>query len=795
MENTAVSDMPVAGYRLPDDFAKKTSLGEVGSPEFLRTAEKFMGTVIEFLKRQKEKYEAIREDREIQFTERHKVNERRARLVLLQRHDATGRLDELYEDGHLKAGVYMGLTCEANKMAGALLYKGLIEQYDRPCKIRGKGVFSENDTLVRMGEAIVDDMLSRSEFASLSRHMTSLIPRWGTVALRYEMGQMADFARVDDVDGAETFQECNIRFAPNIQIWPIKDVLVSHPKRPEVRDQEGVFWLSSGKTIYDLEPDEVVMVEDSGRFAGKWRNLQQVRDAEAKGFGGDIFGYDYSSASFAPQYDLVEYDGRLPISKWVRDGVATYPILRFFGVNVGPDPGPDPARITTWANRLSHIPVWNVAYIKGSSGNNNSNEILLRFQPAPGRIPRSSLYRFPFSEDGLNFYAHSVNDLGRQMEDAADTLTNANLWTTYFNAHPAKSIDESATVNGDIDEVEEALQTPNAVVKIRPNTPVDSVVKFFQLPVVQEYAANLSIITARYEALTGITGAIKGMAAASTLGQDQMNLSQSTILFNQTVLQCAQVLATLMRQIIADTHYYMTLPSVTPDGQPVLDRNKVFVDYVSRVSGLTPSEIERAEISKDGLENDLIVVHPAMAGADNSVKVQFLIQLWTVTGGMGFSDPMAFVKVCLTLQGIRDADEITKRNTGIEPGDEERIMSQGRWIPPKPDEDFIAHLQQHQATMAGMALANPNDADQQMLAESLPMHIQETMKLLQAAVQLQQLQMSMNPQQQQAPGTPGQAGSKKGPNAPHTKEAVQSDVQGKSNPQPPSAPSMIPGAV
>jgi hypothetical protein len=803
MSSTAITDMPLAGYRLPDDFTQKANLGEVGDPVFIRAAEKFMGVVTEFLRQQKSKCEAAREKKDVQFDKRYKINNRRARLSLMQRTDETGRMDDLYEDGHVKSGVYLGWTCESVLMAAAMLYQQLLESYKRPCKISGRGNRAENETLIQVCEAIIDDMLDRADFGINARYITELIPRHGTVALRYEMGVNVEFARVDALDGSEVFQEGNVRLTPRIQIWPLDKVFVSHPNRPEPKDQEGIFWITPNTTIYDLEPDEVVLLQDSGRFVGKWRNLQQVRDGEANKTATSM-GYG-ENGSFAPQYTLVEYEGCLPIAKWVRDGVVTYDLLRFFGVNVGPKPGQaSPEQMTAWANRLSRIAVWNVAYLTSADGYSSvgtgggNAEVLLRFQPASGRVPRRSLYKFVYTTDGLNFYGRSINDLGRQIEDAADTLFNSDLWTTHFNANPAKAFDMSGTSNMDEDEVMEALQTPNALVRIKPGAKPDDVLKFFQLPEIPNCQMKIQALRTQFESVTGITAPMKGMATAGTLGQDQINVSQGTTLFNKTILQCAQTLSSLMKQIISDAVYYLTLPATVPD------RTQFLVDYITRISGLPSSEIEDAIPSVDGLENDIIVRHPTMSGADNSVITQFLIQLWTVTGGMGFSDPKAFAQKCLELQGMRDAEEITGEIAGMQPMDEERQMAQGNWIAPRPDEDFIAHLRQHQARMSQLAGVSMQGGQQNtedaMLAKLLPMHISKTMELFQSAMQLQQMQQAMaGPQQPQQPGTPGQGGSQAGPAAaqqstPQSGPQVAVDVAGKANPQPPSAPSSIPGA-
>lgn len=796
MTDSLVSDMPVQGARALDDFTPAADLSEIADDAFLQEAEKFMGEVVSFLQSQKERCEQARNAEEIRFSERYDLNERRARLSLLQRTTPDGKLDETFGDGHITAGVQQGWTCGSINTASAVLYPQLFESGPRPYLLEGRGDRPENPTLVKIITAITDDLLKRGRFSKRGGAVADMIPRHGTSVLRYEMGLAAEFERTAGVNGEE-FQENNLRLLPRFSVWDIKNVLFTHPQCPLMEDQEGVYYISNDVSVVDLEKDAVIITEE-GRAVGKYRNLQQVYDAAGDG---NVQSLNGKNASAYPQYTLVEFEGRLPIFHWLRKGVLSWRVLKFFGVDVGkgqPDLN-DPKQARAWATRLSQIPVWNVAYLTDANGylGDGAPQVLLRFSPAPGRVPRRSGYVFINVSSGKSIYGLSTNDLGRKLEDSADEYLNNDLRAVAFNADPTYFVDPQALYNDGVDKVGTMLRDGKQIVQIKPGAgkTVGDAVYPIQLPRVVDVLDIIGLLKSSFEDCTGITSAVKGMTNAKTLGQDKINLNQSQTLFSRIVLRAAQTIAELITDMISDVLFYTSIPGKAPDDMTFAEKYAPFVDYASRVSGVPPSEIEKMLPTMDGLENEIIVTHPAQPGADKTVLVQLMMQIYGITQGQGFADPKSFVKACVDLVYPRQDSLFVADEGGMEPTDEERMLAQGNYIPPRMDEDFQKHIITHQTRLAELAQprlnGTPSETDR-LLLEQLTTHLDDTMQLFGLVQQMQALTQAA--QQQPAPQS---TGSKEGPSKKpqeglQTESEMASDMQGKANPQPPT-PEPIPG--
>jgi len=590
----------------------------------------------------------------------------------------------------------------------------------------------------------------------------------------------------------------------------LRDVLFTHPDRPEVDDQEGIFWLTRGVSVADLEKDAVIIMEETSRPVGKWRNLQKVYEDSAENHASNYS--NTTNASAYPQYTLVEFEGRLPIFRWLKKGVLSWRVLKFFGVDVGVGAPnlEDPKTAQAWAMRLAQIPVWNVAYLTDSDGSiygsrtdAGTPKTLLRFQPAPGRVPRRSAYIFVYVKDGFYLYGRSINDLGRQLEDAGDEFLNNDLRAISYNGDPTYLIDPMGLARGTADEVAKMLRDGKKCIEIRANKKVADVVQAIELPRVLDLQNTLAMLKTEFEGVTGVTAAVKGQAQAKTLGQDQINMTQSNNLFSRAVLRAAQVLAQLISDMIADILFYTSIPG--DDEMDPSERYAEFVKYASRVSGLGASEIEDMLPTLDGLGNEVIIRHPAMPGADKSVLVQQLMQMYQITQGQGFAGPKEFVRGCLELGLYPRADDLIGGNKGMSPEDEQRQMAEGNYRPPDPDEDFVQHMTTHQACMDQLLQKEksgiPLTESEVLLAHALARHINNTLQLMAQVQQLMQQQNMMSVPQGGGGMMP--PGSKEGPSKPQggtqpqgvqTEQEIASDIQGQANPQP-QVPRPVPGGA
>jgi hypothetical protein len=630
------------------------------------------------------------------------------------------------------------------------------------------------------------------------------------------MGVNVDFERSTGLNGEEIFKEGNVRLTPRFQVWHLPDAYFSHPKRPSIDDQEAVFLISRSVSVADLEQDAVVIIDDSGRAVGKWRNLQQVFDAAAKNeHPSNVYGATNGSAF--PQYDLIEAEVRLPILQWLRQGVLSWSILKFFGVDVGDEPNAnDPKSLREWGDKLSRIPVWNVAWLTDASDARNvyshtssTAQILLQFQPAPGRVPRRSAYLLYYAKSGLDLYGFGVNDLGRQLEDASDAIFNSDLRAVEYNADPAWIVDEQG-MGLNIDEIASALREGKQVLRGRPG--MDKSPAFpMQLPRVQDLQTVLMHLKTAFEGVTGVTSAVKGMANAQTLGQDQINMNQSNMLFNRCILRNAQALAQMMTDMVSDVMFYLQLP--LPEAATAAERYAPFVKYAAMVSGVPSSEIEKTLLPKDGVENEIVIAHPAMPGFDMAAMMPNIMNLYQQTAGSGFNGAQKYVSKCLSLMGYSRPEDFTGSNVEMKPLDEERQMITGEYVSPSPNEDFYSHLMQHTARVQELTRESQSgqmSEDDFTLLQMLEAHVIDTQTLQQQALALQQQQAAMQAAAQPQPvpgisgtgkqgkqgiqGQPGAPSDSQGQPQPSGQGMTPPDVQGQPAPQM-QMPQQIPGGM
>ncbi len=747
-------DFQVAAREL-DDMEAIPDVGEVMDPAFTQSLDKFHVELVSVLERQLESYKTLRENE--QFTSRQEINQRRTRLELEQRFDAEGNLISNYKDGHAELGLLMGWSFQGCKNGAANLRKGLLEESKRPYIITTRGEGRENAVKEKVVYAILDDMLRFGKFRERFAYLTNLIPREGTSILRYEMGRTARW--VQDAKGA--WMEADPRPQPRITVWPLDQVFVSNPDRPEANDQEGVFFTTKNVSLGNLEGDEIVTV-GGNPAGGKFRNLDAVRKLTEDYAGGAA---DPATTLF-PVATLVEYEGPLPLAHWAKTGKITYRIAKFFGVDVGMDPNPDDERqVATWGRRLARIRHWRVAYLKdwtAGYGGRNGGRIVLQFTPI--ETDRNSLYRFLWLQDGLRFYANSVPDLGGRIEAAADGLMNADMWVTHINAHPPTGVDVTAFENPSLDYVEERINTPDSVFPVKQTrNPKEAVNQLFRQhdPLVND---KIDRLKREFEFTTGVSAAAKGTdvgRGTGTLGEIEINEAKSSIEMMAVLLDCGTEICRLAKDLLEDTLRVMRLPAPLIEND--FERNqeqlntlalKPFTDYAARVSGLSTKEIEEMLPTIDGLLEEIEFRPPFSAANNRGVLTQLLINLFTATAGEGFQDKVEFVKTALETAGFSRAEELTRSYGGMDPDAEIRLLSMGTWVAPDPKENLLQHLMAHAAALneirQRMATGQATAGDDVALIQ-LQQHIQRTLELIGLQMELMNTVGAMAPTQGNPP--------------------------------------------
>jgi len=741
-----------------DDFRRIRDLSEVTDPALSEKFRDLLNEAVESLERRREACLSSRE--ELEFAARMEIAERRSRLKVEQAVDEDGSVVTNYKDGHAELGIQQGWTVQANKTASAILEKEIFETAKRPYSCAGRGKRAENDKVEQLCYGVVDELLRQGDFRRRGRGLTELMPRHGTAVLRYEMGRTTNFRRERNPEtGVMEFRETDPEWMPRFTVWPLADVLVSHPDCPQAPDQESIFWLKTRVRLDELEDDEKVDV--GGIQMGKFKNLEQVR--RMVGAWQDSQGVDgAANSSFFPTATLAEYEGPLPMLAWVRAKKIDWRMMQFFGVEVGMDPNPaDAEEMEEYGRRLTRIRCWRVAYLTDlESGvqEPESGRVVLQFEPMPQREPRNSLYRFPFKQDGLNFYGYSVTDLGRRLEDAADCLRNADLWIAYFNAHPPKVIDASTLVEATVEEAERMASAPDAVIQGKPGADTSRVVTFLRLPEIGNVEERIQALKREFEFTTGVSAAAKGSDQApgtGTLGEIQINEMKSQLEMQIIVLDAGREFCRLFGDLLEDAVSFMG--------------EEGFVKFAMKVTGMAESDIRRILPSIDGLANEVDFKHPLVAGVDRTVLVQQMMALFQMTAGAAFGDPQRFATDVLELMGFSRAEELTHTEPGMAPEDEMGQMEQGNWVEPLMQEDQAVHLQAHLAkaqeitdlSMRGVPLT----AEGRNLAGLLPQHVQITQGML----SIKQALMMQSQEVEEAGG----GGSS--PSKPRSEQKIRSD--------------------
>jgi len=725
-----------------DDFAALAAIVPPQYPEhideFRERIRRFGETVVDHLEALRAEYAELRESQG--FNERQTRNARRANARLEVVLDKEGTVLPEQEDGHAELGITHGWTRQANRAVASHLFQSLFSRNQRCYAVRGRGKRAENALAEQLVTSILDEQIKAGQLADRMQLICRQVPANGTAILRYEMGLSHDLQR--QADGS--FREGALELRPIFTPWPLEDVYVSDLEKAEAGDQEGVFWVTRGATLADLERQEVVFDMDLGgvrQAGGKFRNLDKLREALASRPGAAETSEEpkpgsdgeRTKATVLPSGTLIEYEGALPIYAWVKEGRLDHSIAKFFSAIVGEHPDPDNAEaVEGWARRLSRITHWKVSYLtEWTSRDGKGDNLLLQLEPDRHKRMRNTLAVFGFDPDGSKFYRNSIADVGRRLEDAADQTLNNEVWTAYYNANPAGVYDLKALQNKSVEEVERLIHTPGALIpssggpmgQLR----VADVIELLKLPGDANWERRVAHLRFEFQNTVGASAAAQGTDTApgtNTLGEIQINESKSNIQQNQIVLDNARELARVLSLVLEDTIFFLGPME--------------FLRWAERVTGIGASEIARVLPTIDGLEREIEITHPVMAVRDALSLAALLVQCYGVFGREVYPDPKRLAIAVMEGAGYSRAEDLTRAEGVREPEDEQRQMAQGNWCDPSPHEDIENHLATHLAAWRGLQARGPRTPEEQNLMALLPSHLEATVSLAEALAQIRQ---------------------------------------------------------
>ena len=737
----------------------------------------FIATLLKLLDEHKTNAKAARNEkrgRAGNFDTRSARNMRRSRAQVTPETDDDGRVKPQAIDGHATMGAHMGWSRQGSTLVSAFLEENLFENSARPFVVNARGDRHENATIERVGKSVMDDQLRRGKYKDIARLMTRGVPQHGTAILRYEMVMKRRTRRVVKTDAAgnreELWEEKPVQYQPNIQSWPLKNVIPTNLDMPGACDQEGVFWLTPKTTLAQLEgDDEVVIDRDEDGFIksveGKYR-LEDIRRFEADSAGISNKTHTKDSASFLSGFELTEYEGALPLISWAKKGIITRSIMDALGVDIGIDVNPnDPRSIETWGRALQRIPVWRVFYttLPGTSQSPNPSgggHILLGFGIAPQRDPRNSMYVFRYQPDDANFLGQSLTDLGFTTEDAADGILNNVIWATWKNAHPSGVFNKSFLVNKSIEEVVKLLEKSHGLVECNGvgGARASDVLDLITLEIDPDARNKIALLKAEFEQTTGAKAAAKGtdVAGTGTLGEIELNLARSELELRDVLRSVGLEWGRLVTDIWRDLVWFMTAEE--------------FVEYASEISGVGKSDLENKFPSLEGLGDDVEFDHPVVAKGDAAVLTTLLTRIMAAVPNAPW-DVAEAAKRLVEGAGFALPDTLFLPSHLLNPGDENTMFAKGSWIDPDPREDWQNHILVHERRVTELQDGldeTISDEDAQLEFDMLSRHLLATISMVQgllAAAEAFQGDQQGQQQQGLGPTRPGSAGANGGSNS------------------------------
>lgn len=624
--------------------------------------------------------------------------------------DATGKITEWSKDQHLELGFTQGWSAQAAKTAAANMNRILFDQSERFFMYSSIGKRQENRGLKDSLTDLQDYLFKRGQFKEVGRRAMNALPTEGTVALRFDMYK--PFRVVRDPETGEFVEERG-DLIPAYMKWPLEYVYLTDWDKPRACDQEGVFWVTRNTTLQSLLPNKATFdfntngVNPSIRLkSGRFVNLEALEEAESKfinnsrstlNVGVNDVGVYRNSVSSFPQFDLVEYEGALPMARWVEDRKFTWEMAMFFGLDVGVakfDPDDDRAR-REFGRRLNQITHYQFSWVEPDHTQCAGGHTI-EFAPSRWLEPSNSLFLFQYDIDGDEALGNSVTDLIYKLEDIGDALRNAQVRIVQNNARPPKLISKRHLMKSSLEEVQRCWE-PDAMVEIKGNPDVQKIFEMVLLPEPHNLEQAIAMLKLEAEVTSGITQAAKtGQSTGGTATEANLEEQKS-----QTKMEDAAIRAITELFRLVDFQTKQTYNHLGREG---------FIDLIKKISGRSADEVDEMIGPTDKVWNEFDVIFPPTFGRDKTVIAESLRRDFQTFGTF---DPVKTSKIVGQLSGYPHVEELI--TVGYEPIDieeEQRQMAMGNYVKPVFDQSnpidliqrFMAHTKMLQEALAGRVM-------------------------------------------------------------------------------------------
>jgi hypothetical protein len=807
-EAQATEDLAAQLEAMPDGERYAIAFKKRG--ELLRAVkadhQNFTDKLIQHLNQVMDKAELRRE--EVNRFDAMKSNaERRLKNVVINRLNADGTVDKSYKDGVAECNIPAGLSFQAIQTAGSYQCQLFLESVQRPYRLVGSGRKLENKNLGECLSNLSDWIGRKGGFKQTLRRGFFSNATYGSAAIRFEYVEPLIFRR--DKDGA--FREKRGDIEPTYTLWPLEDVLFTNPELPGVCDQEGVFWLTRGTTLrrlelneatFDLksETDELGQIVQFRKTAGKFSDLDFLREDEKsqqsfvglnQGRGATSDASRAGAISNFPVFDLVEYQGALPMADWIADGTLTPPLLIAYGINVGIPIRPDMDRETLEeiGRRLNRISHWEVAYISwldnprttGQGGNGRC----IRFDPCYYPKPRNDAFLITYYKDPDKLLGRGIPEVGLAHEYAATLLLNAMIRLGNLTVNSPFLVNPRGLDKPHLTEIRRLISEPNAIILKKAGVPIEEIIKKVEQGVDPGIAQWIAYLKQEFEMITGVLAAAKGDNSGNstgTLGEIQINDQKTRGRLDDIVIANASEIYRLFKtQLIEFWH---------------LAGKQGFIEACRKASGFIASDLEELLGEVDDIEeiiDEFSWELPQTFGKDNSVVAAGMVQAFQLLGPE-VHDPYQWALNYYEKIGEATPESFLRENFGVQtPEDEHEQILVGNYIKPNARDNPMEHDFKHQIQMQewtqkllGMGPDGADSKDGKKLIRAigaLTLHQRDSQILYQ---QIAAEQAAMMAQQAGPPGK-GDKKPSDGPNVPANEQQQANSIaqQAAATPGPP----------
>lgn len=737
------------------------------------------------------------------FDSRHERRRDRAQVKVQIEFKDDGSVEKV-KDAHAKLGINQGWTHQANVTARKEIFFKLFRSAPRFYVIQGWGRKEENEKLEAILEKVAEHLLRRGGFYSnIAPTLCQMLPVDGTVCLRFNyvfphsMALQPSGAFRESLKGEQPIpgQENRALFdrykalMPQFEIWNLEDVLVTDWDREAVHQQEGVFLITPQTTVNRLARQEAVYVwegeeteiglEFIRRVEGRFVNMRQLRESQAKNLSNPIqsratqYQVDGSRTSSFSLLSLVEYEGQLPMSRWVMDGTLTPELAQYFEIDVGYVPDGSMASLAEWGRRLDSINYYEVAYtVAGDTDFGLSNsavgaeKYVLRLCPCPYRAERAILHKFHYLPDRNEFLGLSICDLGWRLENLGDLIMNATGWTQIYNSNPSGTVFKDFLEDQSIGALEKLMALGNVAAVTRQGVAVSDMLKLHRLdpdPRAEEFRASIKF---EFENTTGIPPITKGAVqdtATGTATELQMSAQRSEGQLDMVAYDNSIVLALMVKEMLT-----LAVEILGPEE---------FKALAVQACGKIAADIDH--VMNEIMNGEFDVVS-ALANTEDPAVIATMIQrLYQLTVATGQWNDREFIKFCARHLRIPDIEKaLAHGEAPMSPASEHEQMGEGNTVKVHPEDDDLVHIQEHR----NMQIATTPDmfGGMEALKYFTPEQVMEIQKQLPSHMMQHQMAYQQKLMMGQGQGQPGggQQGQAKQPRMDSPGEAGTSNGGG-----------------